>query len=107
MIFTENAAERVREIIKEQGETNDTSLRVFVQGGGCHGFQYGFGFEKDISEDDTVFETNGVKLLVDSMSIMYLESAKVDFVSNMHGERFVIDNPNASTTCGCGSSFNM
>jgi iron-sulfur cluster insertion protein len=107
MIFTENAADRVKELITEQGESTDTSLRVFVEGGGCHGFSYGFGFEQDVANDDTVYETNGVKLVVDSMSIMYLDSATVDFVSNVHGDRFVIDNPSASTTCGCGSSFSV
>lgn len=107
MIFTENAAERVKELIVEQNEDPDTSLRVFVEGGGCHGFSYGFGFEKDVAEDDTVYETNGVKLVVDSMSIMYLDSATVDFISSIHGDRFVIDNPSASTTCGCGSSFSI
>lgn len=107
MIFTENAAERVKELITEQNEDPSTSLRVFVEGGGCHGFSYGFGFEKDVAEDDTVYETNGVKLVVDSMSIMYLDSATVDFISSIHGDRFVIDNPSASTTCGCGSSFSI
>lgn len=107
MIFTENAADRVKELINEQGESIDTSLRVFVEGGGCHGFSYGFGFEQDVADDDTVYETNGVKLVVDSMSIMYLDSATVDFVSSVHGDRFVIDNPSASTTCGCGSSFSI
>lgn len=107
MIFTESAADRAKEIIKEQGEELDTSLRVFVEGGGCHGFSYGFGFEKSIADDDTVIETNGVKLVVDSMSIMYLDEAKIDFVTSVHGDRFVIDNPNATTTCGCGSSFSM
>ena len=107
MIFTEKAADRVQELIVEQKETNDTALRVFVEGGGCHGFQYGFGFEKDIKEDDSIYETNGVKLVVDSTSIMYLADARVDYVSSMHGDRFVIDNPWAQTTCGCGSSFSI
>ena len=107
VIFTEAAAERVKEIIVEQDESPDTALRVFVEGGGCHGFSYGFGFETDVADDDTIYETNKVKLVVDSMSIMYLDSATVDFVSNMHGDRFVIDNPSASTTCGCGSSFSI
>jgi iron-sulfur cluster insertion protein len=107
MIFTEKAATRVEEIIMEQGETNDTALRVFVEGGGCHGFSYGFGFEKDLKDDDSVYETNGVKLVVDSMSIMYLADAKVDYISSLQGDRFVIDNPEAQTTCGCGSSFSV
>ena len=107
MIFTEAAAERVKEIIKEQNAPENTSLRVYVEGGGCHGFSYGFGFEDNVAEDDTIFETNNVKLIVDSMSIMYLDSATVDFVSGSHGDRSVIDNPSASTTCGCGSSFSI
>jgi len=107
MIFTEAAAERVKDIIIEQEEDANTALRVFVEGGGCHGFSYGFGFEQDIAEDDTIYETNNVKLVVDSMSIMYLDTATVDFVSSIHGDRFVIDNPSASTTCGCGSSFSI
>jgi len=104
MIFTENAAERVKEIISEDQEEVQ-ALRVFVQGGGCHGFSYGFGFENDIADDDTVIETSEVKLVVDSMSIMYLSDATIDFVRSLEGERFTIDNPSARTSCGCGSSF--
>ena len=107
MIFTENAAERVKEIIVEDKEKDVKALRVFVQGGGCHGFSYGFGFENDIAGDDTVIETNDVKLVVDSMSIMYLAEATIDFISNLEGERFTIDNPSTRTSCGCGSSFSM
>ena len=106
MNFTENAAERVKEIIVEDKE-DVKALRVFVQGGGCHGFSYGFGFENDIADDDTIVETNEVKLVVDSMSIMYLNNATIDFVSNLEGERFTIDNPETKTSCGCGSSFSM
>ena len=106
MIFTENAAERVKEIMSED-EQNAQALRVFVQGGGCHGFSYGFGFENDIADDDTIIETNDVKLVVDSMSIMYLNEATIDFVSNLQGDRFTIDNPSTRTSCGCGSSFSM
>jgi len=106
MIFTENAAERVKEIIAEDNPDMN-ALRVFVQGGGCHGFSYGFGFEKDIADDDTVIETNAVKLVVDSMSIMYLANATIDFIRNLEGERFTIDNPETRTSCGCGSSFSM
>jgi iron-sulfur cluster insertion protein len=107
MIFTENAAERVKEIIVEDKEKDVKALRVFVQGGGCHGFSYGFGFENDIADDDTIIETNAVKLVVDSMSIMYLAEATIDFISNLEGERFTIDNPETRTSCGCGSSFSM
>jgi iron-sulfur cluster insertion protein len=106
MIFTENAAARVKEIIIEDKE-DVKALRVFVQGGGCHGFSYGFGFENDIADDDTIVETNAVKLVVDSMSIMYLANATIDFISNLEGERFTIDNPETKTSCGCGSSFSM
>jgi len=106
MIFTENAAERVKEIIVED-KAEMEALRVFVQGGGCHGFSYGFGFENAIAEDDTVIETNEVKLVVDSMSIMYLSEATIDFVRSLEGERFTIDNPNTRTSCGCGSSFSV
>ena len=106
MNFTENAAERVKEIIVEDKE-DVKALRVFVQGGGCHGFSYGFGFENDIADDDTIVETNEVKLVVDSMSIMYLAEATIDFISNLEGERFTIDNPNTRTSCGCGSSFSV
>ena len=106
MIFTENAAERVKESIAEDKE-DVKELRVFVQGGGCHGFSYGFGFENDIAGDDTVIETNAVKLVVDSMSIMYLNEATIDFVRSLEGERFTIDNPSSRTSCGCGSSFSM
>jgi|TARA_B110000914_G_scaffold146088_1_gene127907 iron-sulfur cluster insertion protein len=106
MIFTEDAAKRVKEIIKEDKE-DVKALRLFVQGGGCHGFSYGFGFEKDIADDDTIVETNAIKLVVDSMSIMYLSNATIDFVSNLEGERFTIDNPETKTSCGCGSSFSV
>jgi iron-sulfur cluster insertion protein len=106
MIFTEDAAKRVKEIIVEENK-DAQALRVFVQGGGCHGFSYGFGFEQEIAGDDTVIETNDVKLVVDSMSIMYLSNATIDFISNLEGERFTIDNPETRTSCGCGSSFSM
>ena len=80
-------------------------LRVYVQGGGCSGFQYGFQFEETMADDDLEFERNGVKLLVDSMSLQYLSGAKIDFIDDLMGTRFVVNNPNAATTCGCGSSF--
>jgi len=113
MIFTENAAKRVQEIILEDTGTHfengesPQALRLFVQGGGCHGFSYGFGFESDIADDDTIVVTNDVKLVVDSMSIMYLAEATIDFISNLEGERFTINNPSTRTSCGCGSSFSM
>lgn len=107
MLFTENAAERAKELLIENNAGENVSLRVYVEGGGCHGFNYGFGFDDTVAEDDTVIETNGVKLLVDSMSIMYLDTATIDYISSTHGDRFTIDNPSAATTCGCGSSFSM
>jgi iron-sulfur cluster insertion protein len=104
IIFTENAATKVADLIAEEG--NDAlKLRVFVQGGGCSGFQYGFTFDEDINEDDTQFEKNGVTLLVDSMSYQYLVGAEIDYKEDINGSQFVIKNPNATTTCGCGSSF--
>ena len=78
---------------------------VFVQGGGCSGFQYGFTFDEDVAEDDTVMEKNGVTLLIDAMSYQYLVGAEIDYKDDLHGSQFVIKNPNAATTCGCGSSF--
>ncbi len=104
IIFTDNAASKVADLIAEEG--NDAlKLRVFVQGGGCSGFQYGFTFDEDINEDDTQFEKNGVTLLVDSMSYQYLVGAEIDYKEDINGSQFVIKNPNATTTCGCGSSF--
>lgn len=102
--FTSAAASKVAELIVE--EQNDAlKLRVFVQGGGCSGFQYGFTFDEDQLDDDTAVDTDGVRLLVDPMSFQYLIGAKIDYKDDMDGERFIINNPNASTTCGCGSSF--
>jgi iron-sulfur cluster insertion protein len=108
--FTQTAADKVLELI--QGENNpDLCLRIYVTGGGCSGFQYGFSFDDQIAEDDTVVEQDcsnatKVKLLVDAMSIQYLEGAEVDFSTGIQ-EEFIIRNPNAKTTCGCGSSFSM
>ena len=104
IIFTENAATKVADLIAEEGN-NALKLRVFVQGGGCSGFQYGFTFDEDINEEDTQFEKNGVTLLVDSMSYQYLVGAEIDYKEDINGSQFVIKNPNATTTCGCGSSF--
>lgn len=104
LMFTDAAADKVRELIEE--ERNDQlKLRVYITGGGCSGFQYGFTFDEGIEEGDTVIEKNGVTLLVDPMSGQYLEGAEIDYVENVEGAQFVIRNPNASTTCGCGSSF--
>jgi len=104
LIFTDSAAAKVADLIAEEGNT-DLKLRVFVQGGGCSGFQYGFTFDEAVNEDDTTFEKNGVTLLVDSMSFQYLVGAEIDYKEDINGSQFVIKNPNASTTCGCGSSL--
>ncbi|MGH1542937.1 MAG: iron-sulfur cluster insertion protein ErpA [Arenicella sp.] len=102
--FTTNAASKVLELIKEE-DNQDLKLRVYVQGGGCSGFQYGFTFDEEQQEDDTAVDKDGVRLLVDPMSFQYLIGAKIDYKDDMEGARFIINNPNASTTCGCGSSF--
>lgn len=106
LVFTESAANRVRKLIEDDGRTG-LMLRVFVQGGGCSGFQYGFDLELESADDDLMFETAGVKLVVDPMSIQYLQGAEVDFKEDLTGSQFVINNPNATTTCGCGSSFTI
>ena len=104
LIFTDNAANKVKQLIEEEGNT-DLKLRVFVSGGGCSGFQYGFTFDETTNEDDTTVEKNGVSLLIDSMSFQYLVGAEIDYQEGLQGSQFVIKNPNATTTCGCGSSF--
>ena len=104
LIFTDSAAAKVADLIAEEGNP-ELKLRVFVQGGGCSGFQYGFTFDDAVNEDDTSFEKNGVTLLVDSMSFQYLVGAEIDYKEDINGSQFVIKNPNAMTTCGCGSSF--
>ena len=104
LVFTDSAAEKVRQLIEEEGNDN-LKLRVFVQGGGCSGFQYGFTFDEIVNEDDTTMVKNGVKLLIDSMSYQYLVGAEIDYKDDLEGAQFVIKNPNATTTCGCGSSF--
>ena len=102
--FTDNAVNKVKELIAEEGSP-DLKLRVFVSGGGCSGFQYGFTFEEVINEDDTQVIKDSVTLLVDPMSLQYLTGAEIDYQDNVQGSQFVIKNPNATTTCGCGSSF--
>ena len=104
LVFTDNAADKVRKLIDEEGNP-ELKLRVFVQGGGCSGFQYGFTFDEETSEDDTVMQKNGVTLLIDAMSYQYLVGAEIDYKEDLEGAQFVIKNPNATTTCGCGSSF--
>ncbi|AOJ20822.1 iron-sulfur cluster insertion protein ErpA [Burkholderia cenocepacia] len=104
--FTDAAADKVKQLIDEEGNP-DLKLRVFVQGGGCSGFQYGFTFDEEVNEDDTVMNKNGVQLLIDSMSYQYLVGAEIDYKDDLNGAQFVIKNPNATTTCGCGSSFSV
>lgn len=104
LVFTDAAAAKVRELIEEEGNP-ELKLRVFVSGGGCSGFQYGFTFDEEVNDDDTALEKNGVTLLVDSMSYQYLSGAEIDFTDGLEGSQFVIRNPNATSTCGCGSSF--
>ena len=103
-IFTDSAANKVKELIDEEGNPA-LKLRVFVTGGGCSGFQYGFTFDEETAEDDTTMQKNGVTLLVDPMSYQYLVGAEIDYSEGLEGAQFVIRNPNAVTTCGCGSSF--
>lgn len=104
LVFTDAAAVKVRELIDEEGNP-ELKLRVFVTGGGCSGFQYGFTFDEEVSEDDTQLQKNGVTLLIDPMSFQYLVGAEIDFTEGLEGSQFVIKNPNATSTCGCGSSF--
>ena len=104
LLFTDDAAAKVKSLIEE--EDNDAlMLRVFVSGGGCSGFQYGFTFDESITEGDTVVEKGSVKLLIDPMSFQYLVGGEIDYTEGLEGAQFVIRNPNATTTCGCGSSF--
>ena len=106
LIFTDSAANKVKQLIEEEGNEN-LMLRVFVTGGGCSGFQYGFTFDENIQDGDTKVENAGVILLVDPMSYQYLTGAEIDYKDDLSGSQFVIRNPNASTTCGCGSSFSV
>jgi iron-sulfur cluster insertion protein len=104
LVFTDSAAAKVKELVDEEGNP-DLKLRVFVQGGGCSGFQYGFTFDEIVNDDDTSMTKNGVTLLIDAMSLQYLVGAEIDYKDDLQGAQFVIKNPNATTTCGCGSSF--
>ena len=106
LIFTDAAAAKVADLVAEEGNP-DLKLRVFVQGGGCSGFQYVFNFDVLVNEDDTPMTKNGVTLLIDAMSLQYLVGAEIDYKEDLSGSQFVIKNPNASTTCGCGSSFSV
>jgi len=106
LTFTDSAAQKVRQLIEEEGNDN-LKLRVFVTGGGCSGFQYGFTFDENEQEGDTKVENGGVTLLIDPMSFQYLSGAEIDYKEDLSGSQFVIRNPNATTTCGCGSSFSV
>ena len=106
LVFTDNAAKKVKELIEEEGSP-DLKLRVFVSGGGCSGFQYGFTFEEEVHDDDTQVMKDTVTLLIDPMSLQYLMGAEIDYQDNLQGSQFVIRNPQATSTCGCGSSFSV
>lgn len=106
LVFTDSAANKVGELIAEENNPN-LNLRVSISGGGCSGFQYGFTFDEAINDDDFVIEKNNVKLLIDSMSYQYLSGAEIDYREDLEGARFIIRNPHAKTTCGCGSSFSV
>ena len=106
LIFTDAAANKVRELIAEENNPA-LSLRVYISGGGCSGFQYGFTFDEQRADDDLALVKHGVTLIVDPLSLQYLMGAEIDYAENLHGAQFVIRNPNAKTTCGCGSSFTV
>ena len=106
MSLSDNAASKVQSLIQEEGNDN-LKLRVFVTGGGCSGFQYGFSFDEEVSEEDTVIKNKGSCLLIDPLSYQYLVGSKVDYLEGLEGSRFVVENPLATTTCGCGSSFSI
>ncbi len=105
--FTNKAAQKVAQMVAAKDLTMAPSLRVYIQGGGCSGFQYGFTFEGELAEDDMVVKNGDVQLLIDPMSFQYLMGSEVDYKEDLQGSRFVINNPNASTTCGCGASFSI
>ena len=104
--LSESAVHKVQSLIEEEGD-DSLCLRVFVTGGGCSGFQYGFTFDTEINDDDAKVEQEGVKVLVDSLSYPYLDGANVDYQESLEGSRFVVNNPQAQSTCGCGSSFTV
>ena len=106
MSLTDNAAAKVQSLITEEGNPR-LKLRVFVTGGGCSGFQYGFSSDEEVAEDDTLIQNKGASLLVDPLSYQYLVGSKVDYLEGLEGSRFVVNNPLGTTTCGCGSSFSI
>ncbi len=104
--LTDSAAQKVRRLREEEGDS-DLMLRVYVTGGGCSGFSYGFRFDSDLNEDDANFDNSDVTLVIDSLSYQYLQGSTVDYIEGLEGARFVVENPNATTSCGCGSSFSI
>jgi iron-sulfur cluster insertion protein len=106
IIFTDTSVIKIREVIAEEGDPS-LMLRVFVQGGGCSGFQYGFTLDNEIADDDTLIEKDGIKFVVDPLSYQYLVGATIEYVENLNGAQFVINNPNAVSTCGCHQSFSV
>ncbi len=106
IVLTANAAKKVS-ALKQEEENNDLKLRVFITGGGCAGFSYGFTFDEKVNDGDAVIERDGVTMVIDSLSFQYLAGSEVDYTEGLQGSRFVINNPNATTTCGCGSSFSV
>ena len=106
LVLTNNAADKVRQLRDSEGNA-DLMLRVYVTGGGCSGFSYGFNFAESVNDDDAEFENGDVKMVVDSLSYQYLLGSEVDYVQSLEGSRFIVKNPNATTTCGCGSSFSI
>lgn len=106
LLFTEAAARKVKRLLDDE-QNDNLKLRVYITGGGCAGFSYGFSFDENVADDDTVVERDGVQLVVDPLSFQYLMGAEVDYKEGLHGSQFVINNPNATTTCGCGSSFSI
>lgn len=106
LIFTESAAHKVGQLIEQEGNPA-LKLRVYIQGGGCSGFQYGFTFDEEVQDGDTEIRRSGVTLLVDPLSVQYLMGAEIDYKEDLSGAQFIIRNPNATTTCGCGSSFSI
>lgn len=103
---TQRAVDKVKNLVAEEGNP-DLKLRVFVTGGGCSGFQYGFSFDEAVAEDDSLVEKDGVAVIVDALSFQYLAGAEVDYTEGLEGSRFIVNNPNAATTCGCGASFSI
>ncbi len=106
LALTDNAVKKVTSLITEEGNP-ELKLRVFVTGGGCSGFQYGFSFDEAANDDDTVIAKDGAKLLVDPLSFQYLVGSNIDYVEGLEGSRFIVNNPLATTTCGCGMSFSI